>query len=463
MLCVIVSFAAVADAPLPGGGLPGGQQLGLLSGTRIEIGARTYDFETQLMRILADLDGGASLYARIADEEGVYPIVGISSQNLLAGPILLNGLHRAVRSPTGHGPGSSAWSETTKLRPDFSFEPSSRRGLELSYQSASSAPGFGTRFSIYSLEERTVVPGAGVSVSHSSDPYTFEALSGVTRPERRSTPDDWFLSRQDFPGEHLAHSAVSAGLKAAVLDAQAAGGVSYGPLVRPGGWGRGLVSLRGQTALLQLLGAVSNPDYRAPDGRRETLRRYTDVSLRIPGEGVFTVFGGVASRFGQAPFSVHEAATHQREFRFGFDFAGARVRLGLTVTVENERGADNERARNESVRTRIQSGAFTGDGLRGTAEYRLVRRYTADAAEPEYLTVSQVGLQYRVQALRIELNASHEIDLVNRFSVRGASYVSHGDWAFSVLLSNALSPSDESNIAQEWSTRLEVRRIFHSR
>ncbi|TVR93001.1 MAG: hypothetical protein EA428_02860 [Spirochaetaceae bacterium] len=455
---LLASSIAWAGAPLPEGVHPG-----LLNGTRVEVAARSYDLETQLLRLIIGLDGGTRLYLHMADEERTDPIFGISSNNLRAGPVLLNGLHRAVRSPTGHGPGSSVWEETTEMRSDFSFEPSSRRGLELSYQGSARDTGGFTRIGVYALEERQGVPGSGVSLGHESGPYAFEALTGLVRPLPGTTSEDWFLGRRDFPGGYLAHSALSSRLTTGVLKARAAGGMSYGPLVRSGIWGRALVSVEGPAAILRFLGAVSNPDYRAPDGRVPPMRRYTDVSLRIPGEGAFSVFGGIASRSGQVPFSVHESAVHRREFRLGFDYEGQRLRLGMTAKGENLRDRNDERTRDETLSTQIASGALAGDGLRAVAEHQITRRLTADEVVSGYLTVSRVGLRYRVHAVRLEFDAAHRKEQVDRFMVRGASYVSYGDWSLNLILSSDISPMSESEFEQDWSARLELRRVFHIR
>ncbi len=456
--CVLVSGAAWA-----GTSRPDGVQPGLLTGTQVEVGARSYDLETQLLRLMIGLEGGTRLYLHLADEERTRPIVGISAKNLRAGPVLLSGLHRALRSPTGHGPGSSVWNETTELRSDFSFEPTSRRGLELGFQSSPRSAGALTRVGVYALEEGQGVPGSGVSLGHESGPYTFEVLTGLVRPVPGTTSDDWFLRRRDYPGGYLAHSALSAAVTTGVLDLRSAGGLSYGPLVRSGGWGRVLVSIEGQAAILRLLGAVSSSDYRAPDGRVPPLRRYTDVSLRIPGEGSFWVSGGIASRSGQVPFSVHERAIHRREFRLGLDYEGRQLGLGIIATGENLRDRNDERTRDESLTTRIASGALRGDGLRAVAEHQITRRLTAEDVVSGYLTVSRLGLRYRVHAVRLELDAAHRKEQVERFTVRGASYVSYGDWSFNLILSSDMNPMSESEIEQDWSARLELRRVFYIR
>ena len=439
------------------------QQPGILYGTRLELAARSQDLENQALRVLVDMEGGTRLYLHTTDEEQSPPTLGISSENLRAGPVLLNGLHRALRSPTGHGPGSSVWVEASELRPDFSFEPSSRHGLELSYRRSAVGKGNLTRVGFYGIEEAQGVAGVGVSLRHESGPYVFETLTGLARPPRRPSSEDWFLSRREFPGGCLSHSVVSAGLRTGVLDARAAGGLSYGSLVRSGGWGRGVVTVHGRPALLQLLGAVSSPDYRGPDGRTVSIRRYTDMSLRIPGEGPFSVHGGIAARSGQVPFSVHETGIHRREFRTGVDYEGQLVRLSLTAKGENLRNSDQERTRHESMSIRVESGAFGGDGLRGMAEHRISRRLTADEVEPGYDTVSQLGLRYKVPAVRLELDLSHRNHPADSFRVRGASYISHGDWSGSVLLSSELVPSIVADLEQNWSVRLELRRVLRFR
>jgi len=454
--CGLVIGGAWAESPVP----HDWQQPGLLYGTRLELAARSYDLETQALRVLVDMEGGTRLYLHTTDEEDSLPTLGISSESFLAGPVALNGLHRALRSPTGHGPGSTVWAEASELRPDFSFEPSSRRGLELSYRSSQVGTGAHTRLGVYAIEEVQGVAGVGVSLRHESGPYAFEALTGLARPPLGRSSEDWFLTRREFPGGHLMHSAVSAGLRSGALDARAAGGLSYGPRVRSGGWGRGVVTVQGRPAALQVLGAVSSPDYRGPDGRTVTIRRYTDISLRIPGEGQFSVHGGIASRSGQVPFSVHETGTHQREFRLGLDYEGPLLRLTLTATGENQRAADQERTRHESISIGVESGAIGGDGLRGVGEHRISRRLTADELAPGYQTVSRLGLRYRMQAVRFELDLTHRNEPTDSFRVRGASYISRGDWSGSILVSSELVPSTEADLEQNWSARLELRRVL---
>lgn len=460
----LVSATAWAEPPLLERGSPDGlTPPGLLTGTRVELAARSYDLEAQALRVLVDTDGGTRLYLYTTNEESEPPRFGVASENFRVGPVLLHGLHRAVRSPTGHGPSSSVWNEATELRPDFSFEPTSRQGLELRYRSPPTNTGVLTSVGVYALEEAQQVPGVGLSVRHESRPYAFEAVSGVVRPATRPAPEDWFLDRRDFPGGYLTHSALSGGVRTGLLDAWAAGGLSSGPRVRPGGWGRGLARLHGQAAVFQVLGAVSSPYYRAPDGGIVSTRRYTDASLRIPGDGALSVYGGVASRFGQVPFSVHESATHRREFRVGLEYEGERLRLDLGAKWENMRDNQQERTRSESVSTRVETGAFAGDGLRGVMQHKISRQITAEELSPDFSTVTQLGLRYKLQALRLDLDATHRNDTRDSVRVRGAAHISYNDWSCSIVLAGTLLPGAESELPHDWSARLELRRVFRVR
>ena len=375
-LALVPLFGALGAAPLSG------QEPLLRTLNRY---GNTSGFEH---RMLLDSGTTRALAAAGQGPDGRFAVLGLSTPQLVVGPVSIHGLIREMNRPTRYTVDSAVYREATGLRLETALEPVQRNGLQVRPWGAAPA------LLVVMKDERPELVGAHGSFARGA--LTLAAAVIRAFPEGERLDESWYTEYPRFPGGTVEQAALELTVRSGRSGVSAAGFWSGGGLVAAAPAGRIRLEHRGAAVRAAVVGSWVGSEYAQTDGRFSRDQRYVGGTARVGRTRGFYAQAAAGERVGRAPVRDERVGTVRRDQRVTVGVAEhGRGRLRLSSAVAGGWvSTRDDRGRWVCTRTVEASGGIRVGAAR--ARVRLERRERDGSADRDR---GEVVVGYRGRTL----------------------------------------------------------------
>ena len=277
-------------------------------------------------RILLDTGSTRALAAAGLGPDGRFAVLGLSTPQLVVGPVSIHGLIREMNRPTRYTADSAVYREATGLRLETALEPVRRYGLQVRPWGAAPA------LLVVMQDERPQL--VGVHGSFTRGALTLAAAVVRAFPDGERLDESWYTEYPRFPGGTVEQAALELTVRGDRSGASVAGFLAGGGLVAAAPGGRVRLEHRGAVVRAAVVGSWVGREYAQTDGRFSRDERYTGGTARVGRTRGFYAQTAAGERVGRAPLRDERVGTVRRDQRLAVGIAEhGRGRLRLSSAV----------------------------------------------------------------------------------------------------------------------------------